>query len=593
MNTTRIPRQWIRLLALAGLAPCLVSPALSQTILPIGGTEANFTLVNHLTGAPIHLSDFAGKIVVLDYYAYWCGWCAIDSPLTETDIQQYYAARGGNAAGIPVQVLSVSIDQADPAATTAFIGGAGVELAGDDILSQAWNQNATDGIPTYEIINGVANAPGMKQWQLLYTYIGYDGPTLFRQAIDSVAPPQTGSPLAITAQPLSQTVTSGSGVVLAASGSSNSTVSYQWSLNGTPISGANGPALLLNNVQAANGGLYTVLVSDNQGNSAVSIAAELAVAQPVGTAIAVFPATQVVSAGGSGGFAVTAGPAGTTYQWQFNGVNLTDGGAVSGSSGPQLVITGANSGNTGEYSCLVTSGGVATQSDSAALVVPTSFAVLPATETVAVGATSVLAVAAPAGSTYQWQFNGVNLTDGGAISGSSGPQLVITGAGAGNSGVYSCLVTAGGIAAQSGSANLAVTTTSNPGFLVNISSRAYVGTGPGILIGGFYIGGSTSRTVLIQALGPALSDEGVTGILQRPALTIYNTSGAVITSNTGWGSGQLLLKAAAAAYATPALKPDSGDSEILITLPPGGYTAQVAGADGGTGVALCAIYQLP
>jgi hypothetical protein len=128
---------------------------------------------------------------------------------------------------------------------------------------------------------------------------------------------------------------------------------------------------------------------------------------------------------------------------------------------------------------------------------------------------------------------------------------------------------------------------------VNISSRAFVGTGDNILIGGFYIVGSTSRTVLIQALGPALAGEGVTGVLQRPVLSIYNTSGVEIYSNEGWGSSQILLNAAASVYASPVLQPNSPDSEVLLTLAPGGYTAEVSGAGNGTGVALCAIYQLP
>ena len=132
-----------------------------------------------------------------------------------------------------------------------------------------------------------------------------------------------------------------------------------------------------------------------------------------------------------------------------------------------------------------------------------------------------------------------------------------------------------------------------PGFLVNISSRAFVGTGDGILIGGFFVGGTTSRSVLIQALGPALSSQGVSGVLQHPALTIHDSTGKVIYSNTGWGANPVLLKAAASAYANPVLQPNSSDSEALLTLPPGGYTAEIAGADGGTGVALCAIYQLP
>jgi len=63
--------------------------------------------------------------------------------------------------------------------------------------------------------------------------------------------------------------------------------------------------------------------------------------------------------------------------------------------------------------------------------------------------------------------------------------------------------------------------------------------------------------------------------------------------HTASSSGNVLLKAAAAVYASPALQPDSADSEALLTLAPGGYTAQVSGAGGATGVALCAIYQLP
>jgi len=99
--------------------------------------------------------------------------------------------------------------------------------------------------------------------------------------------------------------------------------------------------------------------------------------------------------------------------------------------------------------------------------------------------------------------------------------------------------------------------------------------------------------VLIQALGPALVGEGVTGVLNHPALSIYNTLGQELYSNTGWGTSQILLNAAATVYASPVLPPNSPDSEVLLTLPPGGYTAEVTGADGGTGVALCAIYQLP
>jgi hypothetical protein len=37
----------------------------------------------------------------------------------------------------------------------------------------------------------------------------------------------------------------------------------------------------------------------------------------------------------------------------------------------------------------------------------------------------------------------------------------------------------------------------------------------------------------------------------------------------------------------------SADSAMVLTLPPGAYTAEVSGADGGAGIALVEIYELP
>jgi hypothetical protein len=249
---------------------------------------------------------------------------------------------------------------------------------------------------------------------------------------------------------------------------------------------------------------------------------------------------------------------------------------------------------------------------------PTSsvIATQPASQTISAGSSVVFTVAtngsvssslraasvgplpdATLSATYQWQFNGNNLTDGNGISGSKGPQLLIQGATAANDGDYACVVTTGGQSVTSNTAGLQVETVSSPGGVSSISSRAFVGTGDNILIGGFYIVGDTSATVLVQALGPAIaaSPYNVSGTLQRPALTIHqfqNNKDVVLCSDTGWGSSPVLLAAAASVYALPVLQPNSADSELLLTLPPGGYTAEITGADGGTGVALCGIYQV-
>jgi sugar lactone lactonase YvrE len=330
-------------------------------------------------------------------------------------------------------------------------------------------------------------------------------------------------PPSISTQPVSQTVNAGSGVILSVVASGSSALSYQWYFNGSPAAGATGATLSFSNVTAANGGAYSVVVTDSSGNRTTSDSVTLTVSTVAGSAIATQPMSQTIATGSTVVFTVGA----------------------NGSVQSSLAV--------------------------------------PAGETAKLSS----------GTTYQWQFNGANLTDGSGISGSAGPQLVIQGAGVANTGDYACIVTTGGVASTSNSASLLVGSVSSPGYLINLSARGFVGTGNGVLIGGFYIVGSTSRTVLVQALGPALSGEGVSGVLQHPALTIHNATGATIYSNTGWGSSQLLLNAAAAAYANPVLLANSGDSEVLLTLPPGGYTAEISGADGGTGVALCAMYQLP
>jgi len=139
----------------------------------------------------------------------------------------------------------------------------------------------------------------------------------------------------------------------------------------------------------------------------------------------------------------------------------------------------------------------------------------------------------------------------------------------------------------------------NPGSVGSISARAFVGTNDNILIGGFFVAGTTSRSVLIQALGPALAPPpyNIAAPLAKPVLSIHqarNGRDVVLYTNAGWGSNPVLLTSAAKLSALPVLQPGSADSELLVTLPPGGYTAEVASADGvGTGVALCAIYQLP
>lgn len=140
--------------------------------------------------------------------------------------------------------------------------------------------------------------------------------------------------------------------------------------------------------------------------------------------------------------------------------------------------------------------------------------------------------------------------------------------------------------------------------IINLSARAYVRTGANLLIGGFVIGGTTPLTVVIRGDGPALTAFGLSGLLPSPTLTLSDSNGT-IASNTGWGNAptlgsaaggsivvQPLTKELSAKVQAFALPQDSSDSGMVVTLPPGAYTAGVSGAAGATGVALVEVFEL-
>lgn len=122
--------------------------------------------------------------------------------------------------------------------------------------------------------------------------------------------------------------------------------------------------------------------------------------------------------------------------------------------------------------------------------------------------------------------------------------------------------------------------------LVNVSARYAVGTGDNILIAGFVITGSAQKKVLVRGVGPGLVSHGVADVLADPKVTVFNTEGP-IASNDDWDDDLATTFIELGAFT---LTPGSKDAALLLDLPPGVYTAQVAGADGGTGEALAEIY---
>ena len=148
---------------------------------------------------------------------------------------------------------------------------------------------------------------------------------------------------------------------------------YQWSLNSTDlnnglhIAGAKSATLTVSNVSAADVGNYHVVVRNIFG-SVTSSNALLAVGlQP---AITAQPLNQTVTWGNPTLFNGSASGTPTLYfQWQKDGINLTDGGGIAGAATATLNLSAAQPTNAGQYRLIVTNAFGSAQSSNVNLFV--------------------------------------------------------------------------------------------------------------------------------------------------------------------------------------------------------------------------------
>ena len=179
------------------------------------------------------------------------------------------------------------------------------------------------------------------------------------------------SPPMVVAHPTNQSVTLGSNVTFTVVASGGTPLTYQWRVNGAPISGANNQSLTITGAQLSSAGIYDVLVV-NAISSVFSSNAVLTVLPPF--AITPQPVGKATNVGGSATFTVGAvgfapfnGP--FTYQWTFNGAPL------AGQTAPSLAFTGLALVNSGTYACVVDSPLGSITSSSALLTVFNPFSV--------------------------------------------------------------------------------------------------------------------------------------------------------------------------------------------------------------------------
>ncbi|MCX6943602.1 MAG: immunoglobulin domain-containing protein [Opitutales bacterium] len=376
----------------------------------------------------------------------------------------------------------------------------------------------------------------------------------------------------ITTQPSNQTVTAGGAASFTVAASGSPTPTYQWAKGGVNVAGATSASYSISAAASLDAGDYTVVVSNTAGSVTSNVATLTVNVMP---GITSGPITQAVYATSSLTLSVSAsGTAPMSYQW------YRDGMAISGATSSTYTISSAVFGDAGTYTVKVTNGAGSVTSSAATLTIvemPTRLTNLsvrigagtgdntlivgfvvsgagtsgakplliravgptlasygvtgtlidPNLELIAQGASTALA------SNDNWGGN-VQVTSVGNPVGafplssalSKDAALYLTP----SSGVYTAKVT--GVGGTSGIALAEIYDASGSAYsattprLTNVSARAQVGTGDGVLIAGFVVDGTASRTVLIRAVGPTLGTYGVGGVLADPQLELTRTVNA-------------------------------------------------------------------
>ena len=422
----------------------------------------------------------------------------------------------------------------------------------------------------------------------------------------------------LTTQPASQTIVAGQPATLTVAATGSGPLTYQWKKDTAAIAGATNASYTIAATTTADAGSYTVEVSNPYGTTP-SAAATLTIATLA--QISAQPATQTITAGQGATLTVSAtGTPAPTYQWYKDGV------ALAGATSATYTIAATSATDAGSYTVELTNAAGTVTSAAATLTVnpATYLSNLSVRATMAQGQNLIVGFVVNGGSKpvlIRAAGPALNATFG--LTGYlADPRLTLYAASGATlstnedweQSLAGTFATLGAFPFLTGSKDAALLETvasantahapadtagtqlvevydagANNGVkLVNVSARNNVGTGDNILIAGFVIAGEGKRTVLLRGVGPGLTRKfGLQGVLADPKLTLFNAQGAPITSNDNWDQS---LAATFATLGAFDLGTGSKDAALLIELDAGVYTAQVAGADGGTGEALVEIY---
>jgi hypothetical protein len=240
-------------------------------------------------------------------------------------------------------------------------------------------------------------------------------------------------------------VVAGATITLSVTATGTGSLTYQWSKNGTAISGATSSTLSIANSSASDAGSYKVVVS----TSATSVTSNtVTVTVNVPPSISSQPTASLTYSGSTASLSVTA--AGTiplNYQW------YKDGTAINGAISSSYTLSGSALDKAGAYSVVVSNIAGTVTSSTSTVVTPPVITTQPVTTLVTAGTSVTLSVAASGSPTlaYQWRKEGTN------IAGATASSYTLGNPASSDGGSYSVVVSNSYGSVTSNSVTLTVT----------------------------------------------------------------------------------------------------------------------------------------
>lgn len=372
----------------------------------------------------------------------------------------------------------------------------------------------------------------------------------------------------ITTQPLSQSTVMKSAVTFRVAASGSPVPTFQWRKNGLEIAGANTSALTISSVNRSDAGVYTVLARNAYG-SVTSTPAQLIVNNPAKGSVA-----GVEDAGSDAAL--------TSEETMSRIVNISVR-ASAGAADDSLIVG------------FVVSAGA--QKPVLIRGIGPTLGVFGVEGALQDPKVSLFSGSVLSSTNDDWGLNenaptiqSTSLKVGAfSLDGTTNDAALISIL---RSGAYTAQVS--GQASERGVALIEVYdgASTEAGRLINVSTRARVGTGSDVPHIGFVIQGTKPKKLLIRAVGPTLGVFGVGGVLADPQLELFEGPSRLLYNDDWNGSTELgaaFNRVGAFGFADPLSK----DAAILVTLEPGAYTTVVSGVNGGTGTVLVEVYEMP